>query len=35
MKQMKIAARDIVAIVVCVAVTAGVIVLNMFFNAVI
>ena len=35
MKQMKIAARDIVAIAVCVAVTAGVIVLNIFFDAVI
>ena len=35
MKQMKIAARDIVAIIVCVAVTAGVIVLNIYFDAVI
>lgn len=35
MKQMKIAPRDIVAIIFCVAVTAGVIVLNHFFDAVI
>ena len=35
MKQMKIAFRDIVAILFCVALTAGVIVLNHFFDAVI
>ncbi len=35
MKQMKIAFRDIVAVFFCIALTAGVIVLNHFFNAVI
>ena len=35
MKQMNIAARDIVEIIVCAAVTAGVIALNIFFDAVI
>lgn len=35
MKQMKIAFRDIVAILFCIALTAGVIVLNHFFDAVI
>ena len=35
MKQMKLAPRDFVALFICVAVLAGVIVLNHFFNAVI
>ena len=35
MKQMKIALRDIIAIIFCAAITAGVIVLNHFFDAVI
>ena len=35
MKQMKLGLRDIAAAVICVAVTAGIIVLNHFFDAVI
>ena len=35
MKQMKLAARDFAALIICLAVAAGVIVLNHFFDAVI
>ena len=35
MKQMKLAARDFICLFICILVTAGVIVLNIFFEAVI